>query len=162
MRVLPTAQDAPKSRSRLGVGAATVLALFYVVIVVAQLFTFEDFHSVVASYWLPVSTPATHLIAALIVTAEVFSLPFLLRIRLSPAMRWFSMFLGWLVALWWLFISVWLLTTINAVDNSGLLGATVDVQPGAVPLTIALSMVVLAILAARGQWPAASQVKHKK
>jgi len=148
------AQEAAAPKSTWGSYLAIVYAALLVILSVAQLFSFETFSSVILSYWLPVSQPATHLIAALIVTVEVFSIPFLLRMKLSVAMRWFSMFLGWLAAAWWLFISLWMLLTTNAITNSGVLGTAIPLKPGWWLLILSGLMVALAIKAAWGLWPA--------
>lgn len=110
--------------------ASIALTAVFVILAVAQLYSFEDFPDVLASLWLPGGHPFATLLAALIVTGEVLAVPFLLSMRLSPAMRAMSMFAGWGVMLTWIKLTVFSLMTTDAVINSGVLGATIPVAPG--------------------------------
>jgi hypothetical protein len=99
------------------------ISIFYagilVVLVLLQIVTFPDFQLTIKSFWLPGGTPIAYFLSGLIVITEVLALPFLLRIKMSTSMRVFSMVLGWFVPLFWLGISIWLLTTVNGVGVCG-------------------------------------------
>jgi hypothetical protein len=133
------------------------VALFYagilVVMAVAQLFTFDEFLPYIQSINLPLGNNAAYLLAPLIVISEVFALPFLLRMWLSPAFRFVSMFLGWLAAVTWVFIAFWLASTHSAISSIGFLGTVVDIAPGWWAVFISLLLVVLAAWSSWGLWP---------
>jgi hypothetical protein len=106
------------------------LAGIFAILATSQLYSFEEFPNVIASFWLPGGNAFAQLCAALLVTGEVLALPFLLFMRLSPVMRIVSMVAGWGIVAGWLAISLWINLSVNAVTNSGVLGATVPVAPG--------------------------------
>ncbi len=124
-----------------------------VVMVIAQLFAFEDFIPLIQNYELPGGQGTATLVAGLIVIYEVFAIPFLLRMRLSPLFRWFSLICGLLVAAVWAFLAFW--ATLHSIDltNSGLLGTKVKVAIGWPQLLITVTLAVLAIASTVGLWP---------
>jgi hypothetical protein len=130
-----------------------------VVLALAQLYSFPEMLLIVQSFWLPGDRVTAYLLAAMIVICEVFALPFLLRMRMSSAARVTSMVLGWMVAVIWTGISVWLLVTTNAVTSTGMLGDVVTIPPGGLPLMLGLAFGVLAAWASWGMWPVKSNVK---
>lgn len=136
------------------------IAIFYAVILVvmavAQLFSFDEFLKLVTDFGFPGGIRYAHFIVAFLVTAEVFAVPFLLRMPLSPAFRWVSMVCGWLVALIWTKITIWLVIKDGIVGNVGFLGTIVDTMPGWWAIFISLAFGILAIWASWGMWP------HKK
>jgi len=132
---------------------AILYAAIIVVFVVAQLFTFEKFIVIVENYALPGGVVLAHFLAAYLVTIEVFALPFLLRMRVSTALRVVSMICGWLVALLWLGISIWLVTSDSSVDNVGFLGDVVSLAPGWLSVFISLVLVGLGGWSSWGMWP---------
>lgn len=138
-----------------------LLAGILVAMIVAQLFTFEDFSDVIAKMGLPGGEAFAGIRAALIVTLEVAALPFLLSMRLSPAARLVSMGAGWGVIVAWLFASVWINVTHPSIANSGLLGATVSVAPGRWVTLLLLGFAVLAAWIAWGMWPLGQKRKRK-
>jgi hypothetical protein len=149
--VQPTPAPAPKTVNTKIV--SITLAAFFVILAVAQLYSFEEFPDVIASFWLPGSHVLSHVCAALIVTGEVLALPFLLSMRLSPAMRIVSMVAGWAVIAGWLVVSLWINLSVNAVTNSGVLGATISVTPGWWMTGLFLALGVLAGWATWGMSP---------
>lgn len=151
-KALPPKTDATKQISLLYAGLLTVMA-------VAQLFTFETFIELIPSYDLPIGEGFKVALPALIVAAEVFALPFLLRMALSPAFRWFSMFCGWFVALAWFLISIWIVTMNPGVLTIGFLGTAVDLLPGWWAVLISFSFGILAAWSAWGLWPGYSMKK---
>jgi hypothetical protein len=130
-----------------------VFAGVLIVMAIAQLFTFEKFPSVVADLWLPGDSSSASVYSAVIVTLEVLALPFLLSMRLSPAMRLVSMVAGWTSVLIWLGISLWENLTTNVVSNSGLLGDTVTLPIGWWSVLVCLALAVLAGWSSWGMWP---------
>ncbi|MEO5949988.1 MAG: hypothetical protein ABIQ04_00920 [Candidatus Saccharimonadales bacterium] len=124
-----------------------------VVMAVAQLFTYEDFPSLIKSFLLPTGDRFAYLLAALIVSFEVFAVPFLLGMSVSPLMRWLSMICSWAAAGIWIFISLWLNFTNGIVTSAGLLGATVKLPSGWWTVFFSLALGVLAIWASWGMWP---------
>ncbi len=154
MSIFPKVTPALKPKSKESQQIAIFYAIILVIMAVAQLYTFEEFIVLVPSFNLPVGDALAAAIAPLIVTAEVFALPFLLRMAVSPAFRWFSMFLGWLVAALWLLITTWVVGTHQLVETVGFIGTVVDLMPGWWAVCISLSFAVLAAWASWGLWPA--------
>ena len=122
------AKPAPKPRSVTARNIAWIYAGIVTVLVVAQLFAFEVFIPIMDGHGLPGGHGTASLVACLIVFAEVFALPFLLRMRLSPLMRWFSLVCSVLVPLGWLKLAVFALMTDHMVANGGMLGEKVAVS----------------------------------
>jgi hypothetical protein len=125
--------------TQLAVAALTVVA-------VAQLFTYEDFPLVLSAYLLPGGYPTASLLAAVLVTVEVLTAPYLLAMRLSPLMRLLSFVCGLTSCLIWLVLGVRLISQGNNAINDGLLGATFAVSTGWLPLlfTIVLAVGIIA------------------
>ena len=133
---------------------ALAVAAVFVLLATAQLFSFEDFPQVIEDMWLPgVSTALATVLAALIVVAEVFAVPFLLRMRLSIAMRCVSMGLGWLVGVWWLGVLIWQNVSVGALINNGLLGSTLSLPVGWWSVALQCAVLVLIGWASWGLWP---------
>ncbi len=105
----------------------TLIAALFVILATAQLFSFEDFPAVIAGLNIMGGDTLAPVYAAVLVTAEVFALPYLLGARLSPAMRAVSKILGWVVIGAWIAVLVWLSAMTSGVENSGILGATIAV-----------------------------------
>lgn len=153
MSIFVKATPAPTVKTTNTQTISLVLAGIMTVLAVAQLFTFEKFGDVLRVMWLPGGATYAPLYAALIVTFEVFSVPFLLRMTLSPLMRITSMVSGWLVITAWLMLFLWQLLSGNVIVNSGILGATVSVPVGWWSVFVMLGLGVLAGWVAWGMWP---------
>lgn len=125
--VQSTPAPVPASQNTRIVSLAAVAII--ILMVVAQLFEYEDFPAVVGDFFLPGGLTTTYLLAALLVSAEVLALPFLLMMRLSPAMRVVSMVSGWLVVAVWLGVSIWI-NLIDGVGSGGMLGSTIPILVG--------------------------------
>lgn len=154
------AVQANEPRSILTRNIAWAYAAVLVVMAVGQLFSFEKFLPLIQSYLLPGGDRMGLLIAGAIVATEVLAVPFLLRMPLSPLMRWFSMICGWLAAGLWLGLALITLTSTNALNNSGMLGTKFAIPAGIAQLIVSIIMVVLAIWSATGLWPV--RASHKK
>jgi hypothetical protein len=149
--VQAVAPSRPKTKNIRTVGVA--LAGVFVVMAVAQLFTYEEFPGVIAAMWLPWGEDVASVRAALIVVLEVAAVPFLLAMRLSPAMRFLSMISGWLVVAAWFAASVLQNMSSGVIANSGFLGAAVKLPVGWWNILFCLALGVLATWAAWGMWP---------
>ena len=146
-KVTPAPVPKTKDVQRISIFYAVVL----VVMVVAQLFTFDTFIELYGP-----------IIAALLVVFEVFALPFLLRMPLSRAFRWVSMVSGWLVAALWIGITSWLITADVSVGTVGFLGTAIDTIPGWWAVFMSFAFALLAAWSAWGMWPAKHSAKRKK
>ena len=158
MNILVHATKAPMPKTR----DAKRIAIFYagilLVMAVAQLFTFDTFLVFFADFGLPGGTQ----FAYFLVTTEVFALPFLLRMSVSPAFRWVSMVCGWLAAGIWLGITVWLSSHDGMVNSVGFLGTVVDIIPGAWAVFMSIAFVLLAAWASWGMWPGKQESRKRK
>jgi len=142
---------APVPKTRNAWLAGVLLAGFFVIMVVGQLFAFEDFPAVLAAFTLPGGETLAVIYAGVIVTLEVLALPFLLGLGLSKAMRVVSMVCGWLAIVFWLIVSI--SGNIASLDNSGLLGAVVTLPTGWWSVCFCVALGVLAAWTAWGAWP---------
>lgn len=159
MSIFVTATAPPILKTERVKHISLLYAVLLVVMAVAQLYTFDTFIELVANFNLPLGEAFAFAIAPLLVVFEVFALPFLLRMKLSPAFRVVSMVCGWLVALMWLFISLWLVTTYQPVETVGFLGTVGTLAPGWWAVLISASFGVLAFWTSWGMWPLARSKK---
>lgn len=132
---------------------AYAYAVLLVIIALCQLFTFDEFIFLVGDFGLPGADPITRLISGVVVVSEIFALPFLLNMRLSPLMRIVSMSFSWLVPLIWFVLSLWLMLTINAVSNIGFLGTIVNITPGWWAIFVCMAVGIMAFWSSWGMWP---------
>jgi len=159
MSIFPKATPAPLPKTKNVTIIATFYAVILVVMAVAQLFTFDEFLKLISSFDFPAGVQYAHFIAALVVVAEVFALPFLLRMSLSPAFRWFSMMLGWGVAVLWAKITICLVISDTLINNVGFLGTVVNLMPGWWAIFISLAFGILAAWSSWGMWPGRTRAK---
>lgn len=148
-----TAEPATTPRSPTAQRAAWAYTALLVVMVIGQLFGFEKFIPLIESYWLPGGHGTATLVACLIVITEIFALPFLLRMPLSPLMRWFSLACGVAAAALWVLLGLIAVLGTITMTNSGVLGVKVGVPSGGVQLLWALGMSALAAYSVWGLWP---------
>ena len=99
-----------------------------VLMLLAQLFSFENLASVLTLVLSYNDQSLIKITTALLVTAELFALPYLLGMKLSKLMRIFSAFLGGCVLLFWLLVT---LTNAHAA-NSAIFGDTLTLPGGIV------------------------------
>ena len=151
---------APRPKTKNIRTASLALVAIVVVMAVAQLFTFEKFPAVISDMWLPGGGVFSPLYAALIVSFEVLAVPFLLSMRLSPAMRVFSMAAGWITVVAWFVVALWENMTQDVISNSGLLGASVHLPVGWWSVLFSIALGVLVAWASWGMWPLTT--KHHK
>lgn len=132
---------------------AILYAVVIVIMAVAQLYTFDTFIELIQRFNLPLPESLSYAVAPLLIVCEVFALPFLLRMTISPAFRALSMVCGWLVALKWFFISLWVVATVQPVETIGFLGTVGEVAPGWWAVLMSAALGVLAAWVAWGMWP---------
>lgn len=151
---------APEPRSK----DVWLIAMFYGVILavmaVAQLFTFEHFTELFVGFDLPGGETVAYFLASFVVACEVLALPFLIRMPLSPALRWVSMGAGWAVALTWLKLTIWQAVTEPDVDTVGFLGTALNMVPGWWAVFLGAALVILAAWASWGLWPGRRDTKE--
>lgn len=138
------AVSAPKPRSPLARNVAWGYAGVLVVMVVGQLFAFEKFIPALQDYG--VTHAEAVVVASAIVVLEVLSLPFLLRMPLSPLMRLMSGTFSTMVALLWLIVSV----SVIGDDANGLLFGTKVHISTTLQLVLSLLLVVVSSYTAYG------------
>lgn len=139
MIVLPKAVAPPKPIKtyaavcgRALAGVVVVLALIHLVRIDQLVQIFDEM--------LPGGSVFAGLAAGGIVLSEVFSVPFLLRMRLSPAAHITSGALVVLAPLWWMLVLIW---TFGLVKTTGLLSGFVDVPSSAVTMITVLVWLAL-------------------
>lgn len=161
MSIFTQPVKANKPKTDLSAKMAILFAGILTIMTLAQLFTFEDFLLVLASYNLPFSAASSYFIGALLVSMGVFSLPFLLRMTVSHAFRWFSMICSWVVVAVWLKLVLWLAIVSPGVETVGFLGSLTQ-APGWWALLFVVALVILAAWSSWGLWPAKLPRAHKK
>lgn len=160
MSIFVASTPAGEPKSPIVAKAALLLAGIVIVLVLSQLFRFEAFPKVIQALALPgIGEGYAVLIAALIVVAEVLMVPFLLRMHLSPVMRIASMIAGWLVALWWTFVTVWHNLLPASQIGVAFLGATVPAPVGWWAVCAILGVGALVAWVSWGLWPLHRAVK---
>jgi hypothetical protein len=153
MSIFVKSIPALKPRTANSATISILYAVLLVIFAVTQLFTFEEFLVYIQSVNLPFSDTINYAFAPLLIVAEVFAIPFLLRMRLSPAFRYLSLGLGFVVAILWVFLSSWVVLSGVSVDSIGFLGTLVTLMPGWWAIFISLSLGILAAWSAWGLWP---------
>jgi len=153
MSFLPIAKIAPVAKTVVSRRVALVYAAILTVMAVAQLYSFDDFLVLAKTFGDISGVGGAYLVAAFLVTSEVLAIPFLLRMSLSPAFRWVSMVLGWIVAATWLKVTIWLALQSAGTGNVGFLGTVVTVTPGWWAVLISVLLAVLSGWSAWGLWP---------
>jgi hypothetical protein len=153
MSFFVSATEAKHPKTKNSQVAAMILAAFLIIMVVGQLFTYEKFAEVIDAFDFFSDKEISMIVAALIVVFEVASLPFLLKMRLSPLARVVSMAAGWLVLLFWFGMSVWLNITFSLAPNSGVLGDTVHLPIGGWMVSFFGALILLDLWACDGLWP---------
>lgn len=159
MSIMTKIIDTSVPKTKNIVPVAYIYSTILVICAVTQMLSFTDFQELIDSFWLPGGAPLAYFLAGFIIIAEIFALPFLLRIRASPFVRYSSMVLSWIVPLFWLTISLWLMLTINAVSNVGLVGTVVKLMPGWWAVFFSIALGILAIWAS---WGLSTGPKNRK
>lgn len=102
-------------------------AFLLTVIVLAQLFTFDNFLTELVNLNLLENDNVVIALGVFVVILEVFALPFLLRMKLKALSNSFSMFFAVAVLLFWFLMPLGLLISGNN-GNIGILGSVKEVS----------------------------------
>jgi hypothetical protein len=153
MSIFVKATEAARPRTQASNIAALVLAALVTIMVVGQLFTYEKFAEVIDKLGFLPDKGAAAVVAALIVVFEVGSLPFLLRMRLSPLACIVSMAAGWIMLIFWLGLSLWLNITLSLASNGGVLGDTIQLPVDWWMVSFFIALATLDGWACYGLWP---------
>lgn len=145
--------SAPLARSIESRYVALCVAAVFVLLVVAQLFTFEKFIPLVASFGVEGGEPVAQLLVSILVTLEVAAVPFLLRMRISPLARLVSMVSGWLAVSMLLISQIILNAFAGSATSNGLLGATIELPVGWWSVALMAGFAVLVAWASWGLYP---------
>lgn len=139
---------------------AIFLAIILLVMAIMQLVNYSGFIVLLGAYILPFGNATSiGVFAGLIVFCELLALPFLFRVRLSPAMRFLSMIAGWFAVAAWFLLQVWLnhpflfAIGVTHTTNTGLLGANIGLTVGWWSVLFTAALGVLAGWSAWGMWP---------
>lgn len=152
--VFAQVQTAQKPRSQSAQIVAWVYAGVLILVSMAQLFEFENFVPLFRDMAFPGGDGTGTLLACLIVFMQVFSIPYLLRMPLSVAMRWCGLAFSLLVPIMWLGIAVWVLTGApDSAMNAGLLGTKIMDITAVQQIIGAVVLFTLAVWSAYGLWP---------
>ncbi len=112
---------------------------------VAQMVSFEDFVGALRSYHVA-GERGTVAIAILLLTLEVFSVPFLFRLSLSRAARFVSAFFAVILPYAWTAMTVTVFLNGSTVENAGYFGRFLSMHVGGVVLTLDLLWMVVVAL----------------
>jgi hypothetical protein len=153
MSIFVKATAAPKPKSEYAKQIALMYAVVLVVMAVAQLFTYDAFIELIISFNFPIPETAQYLIAPLLIVCEVFALPFLLRMRISPAFRVVSMLCSWLVPVKWFLLTLWVVNSGQPVESIGFLGSIGELTPGWWAVLISVSLGIMSAWSSWGLWP---------
>jgi len=145
MSIFPArATDAPRPKNIQLLVVSYAAAALLLGMAVAQLVTFDKFLPLVQDAYLSGERPPAQLIVAVIVASEVFALPFLLRLRLSPLARISSVGCGFLAAGTWLMLQVTQLIEGVSTTSTGIFGTLVR-APYSMTLIVLLALFGLLI-----------------
>lgn len=143
----------PKVKNSKTPFVALALAGLCIVMAVGQLYAFEEFVPLLTSFGLGGGEARATVIASLLVTGEVFALPFLLRMHVSPLMRIVSMVAGWLVSITWIYITVSVALSVNAVNDAGFLGGALALPFGWWSVAYVVLLALLTAWVSWKMWP---------
>lgn len=137
------ATNAPKAKSRKLLFIPYVTSAILLVMLLSQLATFDKFVPILAGYHLNGGLLMAQLTAVGIVVSELFALPFLWRMKLSPLARVCSSLLGFAAGLFWLSLGIIGIVQAKQMANTGLFGSLVHLQSGVLLTAIALILLLL-------------------
>lgn len=155
------ATPSPKPRTKNITPVSLLAAGIIAAMIATQLFTFENFPAVIGSLWLPGGEATARFLAAFLVILEVFSLPFLLSMHVSPLFRTVSMVCGWGVVGLWVTLTFWENFMAGTISTSGLFGATIPLPVGWWNVFFSLALGILIAWASWGMWPVGKTRKSR-
>ena len=154
MSILVSATAAPRFKTKNIQAISLFLAGLLASLALLQLFTFERYPERLVS--IDILPNVALLLATLIVVAEVLALPFVLRMRLSPAFRVVSMCMGWLATAILLVLAIIENFTAQG-GNDAVFGATFSLPIGGWVICMTLALGVLVAWTSWGMWPFSSK-----
>lgn len=132
-----------RRRRALTVSLGTSLALFFTLFSLLQLIAFEKLPLIVSSVWGFTDSELGAVVAALVVTAQVLGIPYLLNMQLSAAMRVVSAIAAFAAAGYWFWLGLHTSMELVLVSNSGLGGVYASIPGGSWLLWFGLGMTLL-------------------
>ena len=108
---------------------AFLLGMVYLLLLLTQLFTFEDFPAVIATWGLRGGLLTAGFLAGIIPLLEAASLPFLISMNVSENILRVSKYAAVAVGVVWSLIALWLVFSMS-IAESGLFGATISLPAG--------------------------------
>lgn len=132
----------PDNRSRQTAFLGVLSAVVITVLLLLQLFGFEELPDTLRYFWSMDSEEAGMVVAAFLVFGELFALPVLLGMKLSPLMRWVSGVSGGLVVLYWTIASLYAIS-LGQVKDSGIFGDTMPVAGGLLLPIVTVPLIAL-------------------
>lgn len=109
---------------------AFTVAVVIIVLVVMQLFTFENYPGLIANFQLPGGMPVAWIFAILIPLIEIASLPYLLSMKIPARIRIVSRWAVLVTGALWALLSLWVVIRMGMSVDSGIFGATLSTQSG--------------------------------
>lgn len=161
MTIFVRATEAAEAKTKESVKVGIFLAGVLTVIAVLQLTTFDTFIEALSGFGFPGGESTALLVAVITVIAEVFALPFLLRMRLSPAFRVLSMIFGWIAVAALTKFALWMAIVRPEITAVGTVGELLGALPGWWMVFGAFGLVILAVWATWGMWPRIIAKSHK-
>lgn len=128
----------PASRTRVTTIAGLVAAALIAVMLLAQLYGFEYFASILLLVSPTMSQADVASLAAGIVVVELLSLPYLLNMHMSVLFRAMSAFTSFCVAMYWLMTAM----TNSHASNIGMFSDTLVFAGGIAPFLVASILIV--------------------
>lgn len=119
------------------------LGFFFTVTAVSQLFAFEEYPNVIASYGIPGLSSLSPFAAIGIVFAEIVAIPLLIGMKISRGLKVIGIAGSWAALLYWLIIGIWQSTTTEFIPNAGLFGAKVFLPQGWWLVCFILALLIL-------------------
>ncbi|HEY1085526.1 MAG TPA: hypothetical protein VGE34_02245 [Candidatus Saccharimonadales bacterium] len=118
-----------KHKETIGENAGLAVALFFIVMLTSQLFSFEQMPKLIADVF-SLQEGLGLLIAASLAIAMLLSLPFLLAMPISPLMKNVGKVLSVVVILFWIAVGVQTSVVFVLDQNVGLLGSKIPLMGG--------------------------------
>lgn len=154
--------EAPKPRTKVSQYVARLFGILLLGMAVTQLFSFEKFIPIIETYQLPGGHATAVMIASIIVICEVFALPFILRMKISPLMRIASMICGVLVAGVWLGLIFWTVFADTTVQFTGFFGTRIVISLTGYSVIYPMLLLLLAGWSIWGLGPRRNTHMHSK
>ncbi len=124
-----------------------ILAAIFIIVSLGQLYLLDDFLNIVIGLNIPGGAGFATFLVCFVIVLEVFSLPFLLGMSLSIAMRFCSMVSSWLVMAIWLFLWCWAITCVKSLNTLGDWFISIWML---LPFTVVVALIALS---SWGMWP---------